>query len=128
MKKKDLMLAGGICAAAVLLWLFLHFFLPGTNNMIRITVDGSMYGEYSLDEDQVIRIGDTNVCEIKGGKARMTEADCPDQLCVHQKAVGTQGGTIVCLPNKVVIEAERIESQGEENVIDAVACRIGVCF
>lgn len=128
MRKKDLMLAGGICAIAVLLWLFVHFFLSGNNNMIRITVDGSVYGEYSLDEKQVIRIGSTNVCEIKDGRVRMIEAHCPDQLCIQQKAVGAEGGTIVCLPNKVVIEAERGHDQDGENVIDAVACRIGVCF
>lgn len=37
----------------------------------------------------------------------MTEADCPDHLCMKQKAVDSTGGTIVCLPNKVVIEGEK---------------------
>ena len=37
----------------------------------------------------------------------MTEADCPDHLCISQKAVGNSGGTIVCLPNKVVIEGSK---------------------
>ena len=50
----------------------------------------------------------------------MTEADCPDQLCVHQKAVDAAGGTIVCLPNKVVIEALSGASF-EDSGIDAVA-------
>ena len=35
----------------------------------------------------------------------MTEADCPDQLCIHQRAVDAGGGSVICLPNKVVIEA-----------------------
>ena len=37
----------------------------------------------------------------------MIEADCPDHLCLKQKAVDSTGGTIVCLPNKVVIEGEK---------------------
>ncbi len=37
----------------------------------------------------------------------MIEADCPDHLCMKQKAVDSTGGTIVCLPNKVVIEGKK---------------------
>ena len=45
----------------------------------------------------------------------MTEADCPDHLCMKQKAVDSTGGTIVCLPNKVVIEGEKGESLNEDS-------------
>ena len=34
----------------------------------------------------------------------MTEADCPDHLCMKQKKISKKGGTIVCLPNRVVLE------------------------
>ena len=78
-----------------------------------ITVDGKEYGTYSLAEDQTIQINDTNVCEIKDGKVSMTEANCPDHLCMKQKAIDSTGGTIVCLPNKVVIEGEKSTSSGE---------------
>ena len=44
----------------------------------------------------------------------MIEADCPDRLCVKQKAICKNGETIVCLPHKVVVE---IRSQ-EENLLD----------
>ena len=77
--------------------------------MLKITVDGEQYGTYSLSKDRTIEINDTNVCEIKDGKVTMTEADCPDKLCVHQKAISTKGGTIVCLPNKVVLEIDSSE-------------------
>ena len=43
----------------------------------------------------------------------MIEADCPDHLCLKQKAVDSTGGTIVCLPNKVVIEGEKGSSSDE---------------
>ena len=68
-------------------------------------MDGEVFGEYSLDENREIAIGDTNVCRIQDGKVQMTEADCPDQLCIHQRAVDAGGGSVICLPNKVVIEA-----------------------
>ena len=72
-------------------------------------------------KDQVIAIGDTNVCEIKDGKVKMTEADCPDHLCMKQPAVGSAGGYIVCLPNRVVIQGEGdSDSQDSESGFDAV--------
>ena len=78
---------------------------PGEHHQIRITVDGEIYGTYSLDEDQTIRINDTNTCRIENGTARMIQADCPDHLCMKQNPVDKNGGTITCLPNRVVIEA-----------------------
>ena len=73
-------------------------------------------------KDQVIAIGDTNVCEIKNGEVKMTEANCPDHLCMKQPAVGSAGGYIVCLPNKVVIEGKKSSSSNSEDelVIDSV--------
>ena len=43
---------------------------------------------------------------IKNGKADMTEADCPDKLCVHQKPVSKNHESIICLPNKVIVEVD----------------------
>ena len=47
----------------------------------------------------------------------MIDADCPDQLCVKQKKISLKNETIVCLPNKVVIEIEGADS----SQLDAVA-------
>lgn len=107
MKKKEFIFIAAILVFALGLWGVMFLMRKGDYGSIRITVDGEEYGTYSLAQDQVIAIGDTNVCEIKNGKVKMTEADCPDHLCIKQKAVGSSGGTIVCLPNKVVIEGIR---------------------
>lgn len=107
MKKKEIIFIGGILIFALVLWLGMYLVRRGHYGTIKITVNGEEFGTYSLAEDQVIKIGDTNVCEIKNGEVKMTEADCPDHLCIKQKAVGSAGGTIVCLPNKVVIEGEK---------------------
>ena len=82
--------------------------------------------EYNtLKKKEFIFIGGiliTNVCEIKDGQARMISAQCPDHLCMKQKAIDEKGGTIVCLPNKVVIEGEKStdSKKTDEPVIDAV--------
>lgn len=115
MKKKELTFIIGIVVFAVVLWGGMYLARCGHYGTIRITVNGEEYGTYSLAKDQVIKINDTNVCEIKNGEVKMTEADCPDHLCMKQKAVDNTGGTIVCLPNKVVIEGEKGNSSAEES-------------
>lgn len=71
---------------------------------IRITAAGELIGEYSLAEDRTIPIGETNVCVIENGKARMSEAKCPDQLCMYMLPIENVYDFIICLPNAVVIE------------------------
>ncbi len=114
MKKKEFIFIGSVLGLALLLWGGMYLMRKDDYGSVRITVDGKEYGSYSLAKDQVINIGNTNVCEIKDGKVKMTEASCPDHLCIKQKAVGNHGGTIVCLPNKIVIEGVKT-ADSEEN-------------
>lgn len=73
--------------------------------MLEITVEGRVYGTYPLNEDRDIPIGSTNRCRIKDGSVTMTESTCHNQTCVHSKAIdGKNGGSIVCLPNRVVLK------------------------
>lgn len=55
--------------------------------------------------------------EIKGGKLRVLESDCPQQLCLHMGWIQHSGQTIACVPNKVLIE---IKSTGAP-MFDAVS-------
>lgn len=87
----------------------LFYRFGGRNGAVAVvTVAGKPYGTYSLDKDALIEIKVdgkvTNILEIREGKADMMQADCPDKLCVHQKAISKTNETIVCLPNKVVVE------------------------
>lgn len=120
MKKKDLILAGGVLGTALIVWLCIQLFLPKDYQKIRITVDGELYGEYSLREDREIAIGETNICRIENGKVKMIKANCPDKLCIKQKEVDASGGTIICLPNKVVIEAVGGDGPSQDG-LDGVA-------
>lgn len=121
LKKKESVFICSLLAISVVLCIFTYAVPHGNHGSIRITVDGELYGTYSLDKDQVIQIGDTNVCEIKNGQVKMTEADCPDHLCMRQPAVGGAGGYIVCLPNRVVIQGEGdSDSQDSQGGFDAV--------
>ncbi|MCD8365919.1 MAG: NusG domain II-containing protein [Clostridiales bacterium] len=92
-----------------------------SGSLVRITVDGEEYGVYDLGQDQEIPIeidGEvTNTLVIRDGKADMTEADCPDQICVNTAAISTENETIICLPNRVVVEVIESEEEPELDVI-----------
>jgi hypothetical protein len=109
--KLDFIFLGVLLLAGVILYAAFYLRSPSSDAAVRITVDGDEYGTFSLNEEQTVSICDadgnvTNVLTISGEKADMVEADCPDLLCVHQKAVSLNGETIVCLPNKVVVTVE----------------------
>ena len=37
----------------------------------------------------------------------MTEADCPDHICVYMGKLTTEGGMpIICMPHRLIIEIE----------------------
>lgn len=117
LKKKDLILIILIIGVACGFYLFHE--LTGKTDAGRVTVkvDGKVTGSYSLDNDQEIEINNgSNILTIKDGKAKMTEADCPDKLCVHQRAISKYHESIICLPNKVVVEV----TAGGDSEFDAI--------
>ena len=120
MKKKDWIIILVVLALAGICMAVFTLFPREGNTLVRITVDDTLYGEYSLLEDQEISIGETNICEIRDGQVRMIWADCPDQLCIHQSALDEKGqGAIICLPNRVQIEV--VGGGQSDDALDAVA-------
>lgn len=123
MKKRDFFLVITVLVLAGICWLIprgMGIFAGPGENILKISVKGEEYGTYSMTENQTIEINDTNVCEIKDGKVNMIQAECPDQLCMHQGPVKTQGETIVCLPNRVVLEISAKGGTKDENQIDSL--------
>jgi len=114
MKKNDLKLL------AVLLGLALAAFVRTTKEpQAVVLLDGKERGRYSLSEETVVEIrqedGSYNILQIRDGKAEITEASCPDKICVNHRQVRGQGESFVCLPNRLVVEIEN----GEDLGIDA---------
>lgn len=102
MKKKDYILIILIFALAVALF---FCFPKAPADLAVITVDGEHYATVSLLEDKEIKIGNSNIAEVSAGTIFMKSATCPDKLCIHQGAIFDSSKKIVCLPNKVIIEA-----------------------
>ena len=116
MKKKDLILGAGIIVIALAMLLVMQLTRGEEGNQIRVTLDGKIYGMYSLSKDQTIEVKDGdfyNRIRIEDGKAYMEEANCPDGYCEEQGKINGRTQTIVCLPHKLVVEV--LDADGLEN-------------
>lgn len=121
-RKGDVVLIAVILVLAVAAYVGIKFYqgMSTEEPMAVVTVDGAEYGRFPLDVDVTEKIelpdGAYNILVVKDGTADITEASCPDGICVNHRAVSRQSETIVCLPNKVVVEIEN----GEESGVDSM--------
>ena len=98
-----------IFAAGLALFLFRH-----VGDTVIVSIDGKPFAEYPLNEDRRVEIknGDGyNVLVIEGGEAYVEIASCPDGICSSHRPIKHDGESIICLPNKVVVE---IRTQGKD--------------
>ncbi len=47
--------------------------------------------------------GGYNTVSVRPGSIRVTEADCPDKICVEMGWLSDQSAPIVCLPHRLMI-------------------------
>lgn len=95
---------------------------PSAATYAVISVDGKPYRTVELtEEEQWIEIETErgrNVLFVHDRGIEMFEADCPDEICFTFGWISKPQQTIVCLPNRVLVEIVADQSEGDE--IDAV--------
>ena len=47
-----------------------------------------------------------NTVHVEPGAISVTEADCPDHVCIYQGRLTGSGIPIICMPHRLVIEIE----------------------
>lgn len=90
-------------------------------NTVTITINGELWRTLPLSTDTTIEIpgrSGTNTLCIKNGQASITEADCPDKLCVHQVSIQHNGESLVCLPHKVIV---KVTANASDRDLDGIA-------
>ena len=112
MKKGDVILIIGIVLFSLSSIFYIKYFLNRDTDTkyLSIQVNGREINTIDIlnpDNDQEFEI-DTeygkNKVIIEDGYVRIRSANCPDQVCVIHKKISKTGETIVCLPNKLVLE------------------------
>lgn len=101
------MLIGGLLLLALLCFAGIKIMAARDAKTVAVTIDGEAYETYGIsdevDELLTSKKGGTNHLVIKDGEVSITEASCPDKICVQQGIIKETGQTIVCLPNKVTV-------------------------
>ncbi|SDH26402.1 hypothetical protein SAMN05421493_10150 [Pseudobutyrivibrio sp. 49] len=124
MKKNDLILIGALLIIAFTILGITRVWQRNNTDesaMVIVTVDGQEMGRFPLNQDMEQRFdfpdGSYNVLRIYDGNAEISEASCPDQICVKHHKIHYTNETIVCLPNKLVVEI----TGGEVSDVDTIA-------
>ena len=103
-----------VLLSVVLLGLLGFFALSrlGGGTVAVITVDGQEYKRIDLSrvtESYDIEI-DTkyghNTVHVEPGCIAVTQANCPDGICVAQGAIDRGGVPIICMPHRLVVKIE----------------------
>lgn len=108
-KNKKGMIVRDLCLILALALLGLSLLLwsqrgDRTGGYASVQVNGVEISRHSLYLEGTFPLnGGTNTLEIKAGKARLLDADCPDKLCVKQGWVQYTGQCITCLPNRLTV-------------------------
>ena len=118
--KNDLIMIGVlvVCGLVIAGALFLT---RQAGNQVVVSVDGQVVSSFPLDKDIEYVIegyeGGRNTLIIKDGVAYMSDASCPDHLCMGMGKISQVGQSIICLPNRVVVEIQGESYEPEYDVI-----------
>lgn len=120
--KRDIILVLSMVIIAAAAFLIINFAVKKDGSYAVIKVDGNVIKTLDLNSGETtIEVngyqGGVNKVVINDGKVSMTEADCPDELCVKTGKISSVGETIVCLPHRVVVE---IKGSPDDDSIDSV--------
>jgi hypothetical protein len=55
--------------------------------------------------------------EVKEGRVRMVRSTCRDKICIGVGWIDTNGRSIVCLPNRVVIRVTGTQKSGKTDTV-----------
>ena len=121
MKQRVLIAVAAAIFAAGIVGCLLLLFAPSDHNKVLIRRDGEVLYSRDLSKEKnrtfVIPYGgSSNTIEIRDGRIRVLEAECPDKVCVRTGWLSSSAIPIVCLPNHLEISF----ASGNDD-IDAVA-------
>lgn len=121
MKKREFLFLAMILTSALIAYILINIILSEKGARVEVLIDGEIVNEFSLDEDIKFRIESEkgyNQLVIENGTAKISDASCPDQLCVEQKSISSSSESLICLPNHVVVRVVNQSSSPLDKISD----------
>lgn len=122
--RADLCLLAALVGIALLLALALRAApLDQSHCVIVVEQDGKELARLPWGQERTLRVesadGGYNLIVVGPEGVSITEADCPDQLCVKQGLIDGGGQSIICLPHRLCVRL--VSLSGQEEGLDALA-------
>jgi len=115
----DIILIAGLLAVAIVGLGVVRFRTGGTSEVV-ISVDGEEAIRVPLSEDRRFSVdgkfGKTEI-EIKDKRVRVVDSPCKRKICVQSGWIDRPYQTIICVPNRVVIN---LQSSKDRRELDGV--------
>ena len=117
-KKTKIWILVFVLLGAVSLGAFLLLRGAGQGTVAVISVDGEELERIDLSRvkeayDLEVHTGyGRNLVHVEPGAISVTEADCPDRVCVAMGRLQSSGVPIVCMPHHLIIQIEGGEIDG----------------
>lgn len=115
-KKSDIILAASLILSCTLLSFIMRPSAedPGGSCRVVVTKNGEFFDSCALFDERIIDTGSNRIV-VEKGEVYMDDSDCKNRLCIRQGRISRPGETIICMPNRVVVEIK-----GGESGYDAV--------
>ena len=94
--------------------------LRTSGGFVEVVQHGEVVATLELGIDTVHAVesdGLLNVVQVSGGSVKMLDANCPDKHCLHHAPVMYSGQTIVCLPNRVIIQVRSADESAHDVIL-----------
>ena len=118
---RDLILVAVLLAAALALFFVMRSLQArdtGSGAQAVVTVEGREIGRYPLKKNGTFPLnGGTNILVVENGEAWVSEANCPDKVCMGMGKISRNGEFIACLPNRLLVV---VEGAAEDSPVDGM--------
>ena len=118
---RDLLIVGILLLAALLLFVLMRSRqekATTSSAQAVVTVDGEEIGRYPLGVSGTFSLnGGSNILVVENGEAWVSEASCPDKVCMGMGKISRNGEFIACLPNRLIVV---VEGAAEERPVDGM--------
>ena len=104
MKKWDFIVIGLLGVVAAVSFFAINLF-SAPSVTVTISENNEIVYEGKIDEDKEIKLQNNTVI-IQNGEVFMESSNCKSQICVKHKKISRSGESIICLPNKVIIQTK----------------------
>lgn len=95
-------------------FLIQKFFFGKSGTRAIIEQNGETIAELDLSKNTELVLNDgnggSNTITVSNGQISVTDANCPDLVCVRTGAISQTGEVIACLPHKLIITISSVQT------------------